>query len=161
MSKDERYTPEDLVRRVRDTLGGIDLDPMSCPEANTVVRAKCFYTKEMNGLSLRWLADSVYLNPPGSLRLEAHRKFAEEYEGKHSDWGLRHFYSGCVCLYDWDHSTEWFKVIADLSPIYALLRKRTKFSGKDVGRSQAFAFVGAGYNQVKKYWGDIAFIMSP
>jgi hypothetical protein len=156
--KDERYTPEDLARRVRDTLGGeIAIDFMSCAEANAVVGAQQFFTKENSWLSkflpARYFS-SAYLNPPGSLRLEAHRRFARW-------WLEERFVCGCVCLYDWDHSTEWFKVIADLNPVYALLKKRAKFSNKDVGRSQAFAFVGVQSYVVRKFWGDIAYIMSP
>jgi hypothetical protein len=61
----EHYTPRDIVERVRSVFGGvIDLDPASCPEANEVVRAKTFFTKEQDGLSLPWNG-KVFLNPPG------------------------------------------------------------------------------------------------
>lgn len=151
-SKDERYTPEFLIERVRLTLGGIDLDPMSCEEANKVVKASAFFTKEENGLSKRWQARTVYLNPPGSLRLEAHKHFDNAFYA--SD-----FEAGCVCLYDWDHSTEWWKVVDRMRPVYALLNKRAKFSGKDVGRSQAFAFVGVDWYRVYDLWSDIATVL--
>ena len=150
--KDERYTPEFLIERVRQTLGRIELDPMSCEEANEVVKASAFFTKQDDGLSKRWRARTVYLNPPGSLRLEAHKHFDTAYYS--SD-----FEAGCVCFYDWDHSTEWWKVIASMYPVFVLLKKRTKFSGKDVGRSQAFAFVGVDWRHVYAIWSDIATVL--
>lgn len=60
---DEWFTPAWLARISRDILGEIDLDPASSEEANQVVKAKTFYTKEMNGLSLPW-SGTVFLNPP-------------------------------------------------------------------------------------------------
>lgn len=43
----------------------IELDPASCPIANTVVRAERIYTLSDNGYSLPWSARSVWCNPPG------------------------------------------------------------------------------------------------
>jgi hypothetical protein len=62
---DDCYTPPDIVQIARVTMGGIDLDPCSCPEANTVVRASEYYTVEMDGLSQGWYG-SVWCNPPYS-----------------------------------------------------------------------------------------------
>lgn len=59
----EHYTPERIVEAARLTLGGIDLDPASCEEANRVVNATRFYTKEDNGLVLPW-SGRVWLNHP-------------------------------------------------------------------------------------------------
>lgn len=60
----EHYTPSEIVEVARHTLGEIDLDPASCEKANTIVKAKHFFTKEDNGLSRVW-AGLVYCNPPG------------------------------------------------------------------------------------------------
>ncbi|MEK0196157.1 hypothetical protein, partial [Microcoleus anatoxicus] len=48
---DEHYTPENIVEAAREVMGAIDLDPMSCCEANSTVRATTFYAKEENGLN--------------------------------------------------------------------------------------------------------------
>lgn len=61
----EHFTPPEVCELAREALGGtIDLDPASCAQANTIVRARRFYAREDNGLSLPW-AGTVFLNPPG------------------------------------------------------------------------------------------------
>ena len=62
----EHYTPPELIESARQVMGSIDLDPASSPIANSVIKAKVFYTKETNGLDLTnsW-EGNVYLNPPG------------------------------------------------------------------------------------------------
>ncbi len=74
----EHYTPPAIVEAARATMGGIDLDPASCAEANEVVRATCFgyLGHPVDSLSAQcsWkLGDGdmplepsrVFLNPPG------------------------------------------------------------------------------------------------
>lgn len=63
---DEWYTLSRYVEAARKVMGSIDLDPASCEEANKVVRATHYYTKEENGLVRDWIAESVWLNPPFS-----------------------------------------------------------------------------------------------
>ncbi|WP_437309941.1 hypothetical protein [Sorangium sp. So ce388] len=60
----EHYSPPLIVEPARATLGGIDLDPASCPLANTVVGAGCIYTEADHGLELPWTG-RTFLNPPG------------------------------------------------------------------------------------------------
>lgn len=59
----EHYTPSYIVEAARELMGSIDLDPASCAEANEVVKASKYYTKEDDGLSLPW-SGNVFLNPP-------------------------------------------------------------------------------------------------
>jgi ParB family chromosome partitioning protein len=59
----EWYTPPDLVEAARDTLGGIDVDPASCAEANKVVKATRYFTAQDDGLSQPW-SGRCWLNPP-------------------------------------------------------------------------------------------------
>lgn len=59
----ERYTCPELVALVHQTLGQIDLDPASSKEANKVVKAKSFFTKQKDGLRQQWRG-RVFLNPP-------------------------------------------------------------------------------------------------
>lgn len=66
----ELYTPSPIVEAARELMGGIDLDPASSWVAQRTVGAtKWFGLREdgtvKDGLSRRWRADSVFLNPPG------------------------------------------------------------------------------------------------
>jgi ParB family chromosome partitioning protein len=58
----EHYTPAFIVEPARRLLGGFDLDPASCAQANETIRASTFYSH--GGLSLPWFG-RVWLNPPG------------------------------------------------------------------------------------------------
>lgn len=62
----EHYTPKYIVEPVRETLGGIDLDPATTERANRIVKAKRIFTAADDGLSKRW-SGTVFLNPPGGL----------------------------------------------------------------------------------------------
>lgn len=61
----EHYTPADVVEAAREVLGGIDLDPASCAEANATVRATRYFTRADDGLDRAWGGGRVFLNPPG------------------------------------------------------------------------------------------------
>ena len=64
-SNGEWYTPPEFIRAARATMGGIELDPASCAQANKkIVKADRFYTKSQNALEQEWKAGSVWLNPP-------------------------------------------------------------------------------------------------
>jgi phage N-6-adenine-methyltransferase len=81
-STDEQYTPRWVIDSARQVLGGIDLDPASSEAAQTVVRARHFYTQADNGLVRPW-AGRVWCNPPYSSpepwvrRLIAHHRAGE------------------------------------------------------------------------------------
>lgn len=57
------YTHPRIIEAARAAMGGIDLDPASCREANAVVRAERFYGFRENGLLQSW-GGKVWLNPP-------------------------------------------------------------------------------------------------
>jgi hypothetical protein len=50
----EHYTPAKYIEAARTVLGGIDLDPASCEEANKVVKATAFFYKDDDGLTKEW-----------------------------------------------------------------------------------------------------------
>lgn len=57
------YTHPEIIAAARQVMGGIDLDPASCSEANRVVQADRFFGAKENGLLHRWHG-RVWLNPP-------------------------------------------------------------------------------------------------
>lgn len=59
----EYFTPSPIVEAARAAMGGIDLDPASCQEANDIVMAGIIYTKESNGLDSPWFG-RVWMNHP-------------------------------------------------------------------------------------------------
>jgi hypothetical protein len=69
----EHYTPKHIVDAIRETLGGIDMDPASCEAANGLVGAEFIYTKEDDGLIQPW-AGRLLVNPPGNTKLDRHIK---------------------------------------------------------------------------------------
>lgn len=62
-TNNEWYTPSAFVEAARVVLGGIDLDPASCPYANRTVQAGRFYTQDDDGITQPWHG-TVWLNPP-------------------------------------------------------------------------------------------------
>ena len=76
---DEWYTPGKYIDSVRAVLGGIDLDPASCEQANRVVKANKIYTLEDSGLDHEWKG-RVFINPPYS----DNKKFAEKLRAEYS-----------------------------------------------------------------------------
>lgn len=81
------YTHPEIIALVHELLGDIDLDPMSCYEANKVVRAKGYYTKEDDGLLYPW-EGRVLLNPPwggssaSAVKVRAVRKLLAAYQSR-------------------------------------------------------------------------------
>jgi hypothetical protein len=59
----EWYTPIKYIEAARELMGGIDVDPASCAQANETVQATTYYDIETNGLNKPWIG-RVWLNPP-------------------------------------------------------------------------------------------------
>lgn len=76
---DEWYSPPEIVEPARDLLGGFDLDPASCPDAQEVVDAAGYYTSGDDGLAQPW-PGRVWCNPPYSLVDAFAAKLIGEYD---------------------------------------------------------------------------------
>lgn len=75
-----RGTPIDIVERSRRALGGrIELDPMSEPAFNKVVRAERIWTASDDCFKQSWACDTMFLNPHGGLVIQAWRDLCMKY----------------------------------------------------------------------------------
>ena len=61
--KTEYYTPAPIIEAARRTMGGIDLDPASCEQANQIVKAGHIFTVAKSGLAQPWFG-RVWMNHP-------------------------------------------------------------------------------------------------
>lgn len=122
-----RGTPPDWVEMSRAALGGrIDLDPMSEPLFNEIVRAERIYTAEQDCFGLGWHARTVFLNPHGGLVSEAWRKLTHEHRRGHVGAAI------------WiGFSMEQLNLLADevehpMDFSMLVVRKRISFLGEDL-----------------------------
>ena len=121
LSSDEWYTPMEYIEAVRDLYGGtIDLDPASNDEAQKIVQATTYYTKEDDGLNQDWDGKKVFLNPPFSqplIQMFIH-KAIETYDDSPS--------TQIVVIVNNATDTEWFHELLSNGPC-CLTRGRIQF----------------------------------
>jgi phage N-6-adenine-methyltransferase len=123
----EWYTPVQYVEAVREVLGDIDLDPASSAQANEVVRASKFFSKEDDGLARDWFG-RVFMNPPygktddgGSLAAAFCNRAIAEYEAGNVD--------ACIILVNSLHSQSWQAPLYDHA--FCLVDHRIHFISAD------------------------------
>lgn len=141
-TSDEFYTPPEEVEFVREFLGEIDLDPASCEDANKIVRAKQYYTKADDGLSLPW-DGKVFCNPPYSRGLieEFVKGFLLMHGGKANEG---------ILLVNANTSSSWFQRALKLADAVCFcgatdsFNSRIKFIGGDSGARAASVYFYCG-----------------
>ena len=137
---DEWYTPAEYIEAARAVMGSIDLDPASSDLAQTIVQAKCHLTKTENGLAMaRWLAQTVWLNPPYSNPAVWVAKLVAEHQAGP-------FVTQAIVLVNNATDTAWFQSLLERYPI-CLPAKRLAFwrhdqSGLTARQGQAFFYLG-------------------
>lgn len=156
--ENEWYTPPEFIERARQAMGGIDLDPASCKEAQKVVKAKRFYDILDDGLSKKWKG-RVWMNPPYSK--DACSKFAEKL--------LAHAAAGdisqaCVLV---NNATEtaWMQPMLRTCAAVCFPEGRIKFhdkTGKPANsplQGQAILYFGSNRDDFEKAFSDIGPIL--
>jgi len=140
----EWYTPEEYIEAVREVLGWINLDPASCEEANTIVKAETFFTKKDDGLSQDWFG-RVFLNPPYNMPL------VEQFTAR----AIREYENGdveeAIVLVNNATDTGWFQTLLDSYPA-CFTRGRVKFwtsEGPNLGARQGQVFFYLGHNPAR------------
>ena len=142
---DAWFTPGEFIERVRRCMGSIDLDPISCAEANVTIRARVFFSKEDSAIGRPWCTHgklTVFINPPygrGTLR-PALRAFLDAwFDGQISQ---------AVVLVNNATETQWFQSLAQECSALCLAAKRIAFyntDGKECSgntRGQVFLYFG-------------------
>jgi ParB family chromosome partitioning protein len=118
----EHYTPKQYLDAARKVLGGIDLDPASCAEANAIVGAKKFYTADDDGLTKTW-SGRVWLNPPyGRNAGDFIAKFISDHTAKRIKCGIILVNAHCT-------DTDWFQPLWD--GVLCFTNHRINFYGDD------------------------------
>lgn len=122
-----RGTPPDWAEMARAALGGrIELDPMSEPVFNEIIRADRIFTEKDDCFTLLWRARTLYLNANGGQVLEAWRKLTAEHR------------RGNVGAAIWmGFSMEQLNLLADevehpMDFSMLVVRKRIAFLGEDL-----------------------------
>lgn len=118
----EYYTPAFIIEAAQRVMGGIDLDPASSEVANQTVRAKTFFTREHDGLSVQWFG-RVWMNHPFS-RIGNPiwiNKAVTEYRSNRVETLL--------CITFAATSEQWFQPLMDFPQCY--LCPRTNYSLPD------------------------------
>jgi hypothetical protein len=151
---DEWYTPAVYVDAVRELLGGIDLDPASCRQANEIVRAGRFYSlPDDDGLVLEWRG-RVFLNPPFKRASEFVTKLLAEHHAGRVE-------AAVVLLNAYGFDAAWFQPLAGY-PL-CMTDHRISFwspTGEPGGPMNAnmFVYLGAdwlGFARVFARWGNV------
>jgi phage N-6-adenine-methyltransferase len=142
---DEWFTPSEYIEAARAVLGDIDLDPASSAQAQEIVRAAAFFSKQNNGLVQEWHG-RLWVNPPFAQPLIAQfisKLVAERVAG--------HITAAIVLTHNYT-DTAWFHELVSVADAICFTRGRVKFyEGDNIAaptQGQAFAYLG---NDVQRF----------
>lgn len=136
----EWYTPAAYIESARRVLGGIDLDPASCEEANKTVRASRYYSIADDGLAQPWKG-RIWLNPPyGGMVHKFARKLIAEHEAGNVETAILLVNAHCT-------DSKWFHPYWDHTLCFSYSRLDFDVSGREKVRNRsahgsAFIYLG-------------------
>lgn len=122
----EWYTPPEIIRFCEDIVGveRFELDPASCPKAQEIVGAKRYYTKEDDGLSMPWGAESVFCNPPYGRQVG---KWVDKMSTAYYSFDNAEEFSQGVMLVNATPDRGWFQRALKSCERVFLFKRRIKF----------------------------------
>jgi ParB family chromosome partitioning protein len=153
----ERYTPAFYIEKAREVMGGIDLDPASCEQAQKTVQATEYFTVEDDGLAREWHG-RVWLNPP------YHRDLAPRFVAKLLDELGR--IDEAIMLTNNATDTEWFQAALEHSDVVCFTNGRIRFEVPDGDpvsptQGQAFFYFGRNWERFAEVFGTIGACVEP
>jgi ParB family chromosome partitioning protein len=156
--QNEWYTPAEYIEMARNVMGGIDLDPASCDEANETIKADRYYTKQDSGLNYGW-SGRVWLNPPYSRDLMS--AFIEKLHEEYQEGAV----SQAVIVAHNNTDTKWFQRLAQVSSVICFPKKRIRFyRDEDLAaptNGQAFFYLGDFGDSFAEIFGAIGIVVKP
>lgn len=159
----EWYTPSEVIEAARTVLGGFDLDPATCREANDRVRATAIYTRQDNGLDRAWNG-RVWCNPPYgrdtdnvSNQAKWTRKAVDEHDAGHMSAG--------IVLVTFSPDRSWFDPLWDYPIAVFSSRLRFILPGGGTGNSPVDANVcigiGVDFDKFREAFAQFGVVIDP
>jgi len=156
--ENEWYTPAEYAEMARSVMGSIDLDPASCDEANEVIKADAYYTKDDDGLSKDWHGN-VWCNPPYSRDLMP--AFVEKLKDSYASGQVQQ----AILVSHNNTDTAWFHSLASVASAICFPKKRIRFyRGDDIAaptNGQAFFYLGTQTEAFKDAFCGVGFVVAP
>jgi hypothetical protein len=156
--ENEWYTPSEYAAMAREVLGTIDLDPASCQEANEVIKAEKFYTKEDDGLTKTW-SGNLWINPPYSRDLMP--LFCEKLKKSYFDGDVKN----AILVSHNNTDTCWFHTLTSVAKALCFPKKRIRFyRGSDIAsptNGQTFFYFGTDPKKFAEVFREIGIVVSP
>lgn len=145
--EDEWLTPPDIVARVVEVLGGIDLDPCSNTFGEPAVPATVRYTEADDGLSREWLG-RVYMNPPYGAIIAA---WVEKLRAEHEAGNV----TAAIALVPARTDTAWFQTLRDTILCFVGGRLRFSNSEQSAPFPSVLAYFGDERDRFAEIFGDV------
>lgn len=137
LARNEWHSPIEIVEAARAVMGGIDLDPASCTQANEIVKAERFYSVRDDGLKQEWFG-RIWLNPPyGRFAPRFVTRFGELFEAGSIEQGI-------LLLGTHHLTTRWVGSLLLKMPIVCFPVKRLHFSDSTVRPAHGSVILGFG-----------------